>query len=117
MDPVVLWSLLVGLLMGPSLVLVGWAARKVRERALNDSRWRNVAIVWWSGRYVISFSLPCAYLFMLKWHFHADSIFSFDSAPPQFKWAELSYAIGAVIAVNWIMWRIKLRTRRQTVPQ
>ena|SRR5208282_2138129 len=113
MEPVVFWSWLVGLSLGLSVPLVGWAAKKVHEHALHDSRWQHVAKVWWSGRYVIGFSLASAYPLMMKWHFHADSIFS--EYPPQFQWAELSYAIGAVIGVNWTMWRIKLRTRHRTV--
>jgi hypothetical protein len=109
--PLLFWSFLVGLSMGPLGLLMGWAAKKVHDRALNDSRWRQVAKVLWSARHVIVLLLASAYPLMLRWYFHADSIFS--EWPPQYEWAQLSYAVGGGIAVNWIGWRNKLRTRRQ----
>ncbi len=67
----------------------------------------------WSARYVIAFLFASAYPMMLKWHFDADSIFS--EWPPHYQSAQLSYAVGGGIAANWIMWRNKLRTRRQNL--
>ncbi len=87
MAPLLFGSLLVGLLMGLGVPLVGWAAKKLREHGLLRSGWPYTA-------FAIGALYLSPYPLMLKWHFHADSIFSFDSAPPQFRWAELSYSLG-----------------------
>jgi hypothetical protein len=113
MEPFSFWSSLVGLVLGLSPILLRPAAIKLHERALRDSRWQHVATMLASGRYVIAIVYILGYPQLLKWHFHADSIFS--EWPPQFRPAVVSYATGLGIGLGCYLWRIKWRPRFRIV--
>jgi hypothetical protein len=114
MEPLLLWSSVLGLVLGLSLILLRSAAMKLHEHALRDSRWRHVAAVLALGRYIVAVAYSLGYPQLLKWHFHADSIFS--EWPPQFRRAVVSYAAGLGIGLGCYLWRIKWRPEFRIAP-
>jgi hypothetical protein len=66
MEPLLLWSSVLGLVLGLSLILLRSAAMKLHEHALRDSRWRHVAAVLALGRYIVAVAYSLGYPQLLK---------------------------------------------------